>query len=95
MRDFHFAHISTGDLLRDEIQAGSETGKTAKEFMDQGKFVPDQIVFEVLMAAVERAKGRGKHILLDGFPRWEAAFVLIAALFFDMYPVVLLARNPT
>lgn len=38
-------------------------------FMDQGKFVPDQIIFEVLVAAVERAKGQGKHILLDGFPR--------------------------
>ncbi|CAM9615599.1 unnamed protein product [Ectocarpus sp. 6 AP-2014] len=72
LRDFHFAHISTGDLLRDEIQAGSETGKTAKEFMDQGKFVPDEIIFEVLMAAVERAKSRGKHILLDGFPRSTA-----------------------
>lgn len=39
-------------------------------FMDQGKFVPDKIIFEVLVAAVERAKGEGKHILLDGFPRW-------------------------
>jgi len=39
-------------------------------FMDQGKFVPDKIIFEVLVAAVERAKGQGKHILLDGFPRW-------------------------
>lgn len=38
-------------------------------FMDQGKFVPDKIIFEVLVAAVERAKGQGKHILLDGFPR--------------------------
>ncbi|CAN0377033.1 unnamed protein product, partial [Ectocarpus sp. 13 AM-2016] len=72
LRDFHFAHISTGDLLRDEIQAGSDMGKTAKEFMDHGKFVPDQIIFEVLMAAVERAKGHGKHILLDGFPRSTA-----------------------
>ncbi len=41
-------------------------------FMDQGKFVPDKIIFEVLVAAVERAKGEGKHILLDGFPRWGA-----------------------
>lgn len=43
-------------------------------FMDQGKFVPDQIIFEVLVAAVERAKGQGKHILLDGFPRWGMLF---------------------
>lgn len=38
-------------------------------FMDRGKFVPDQIIFKVLVTAIERAKGRGKHILLDGFPR--------------------------
>lgn len=69
LRDFHFAHISTGDLLRDEIQAGSEIGQTAKTFMDRGKFVPDEIIFEVLLAAVGLANGRGKHILLDGFPR--------------------------
>ncbi|CAM9199541.1 unnamed protein product, partial [Hapterophycus canaliculatus] len=72
LRDFHFAHISTGDLLRDEIQLGSEIGQTAKTFMDRGKFVPDEIIFEVLLAAVERANGRGKHILLDGFPRSTA-----------------------
>ncbi|CAM9472756.1 unnamed protein product [Laminaria digitata] len=69
LRDFHFAHISTGDLLRDEIQAGSEIGQTAKTFMDEGKFVPDEIIFEVLVAAVERVKRRGKHVMLDGFPR--------------------------
>lgn len=40
-------------------------------FMDSGKFVPDDIIFEVLVAAVDQAKGRGKHIMLDGFPRWD------------------------
>eukprot|EP00903_Cladosiphon_okamuranus_P017088 g15746.t1 len=77
LRDFDFTHISTGDLLRVEIQVGSEMGKTAKAFMDQGKFVPDQIIFEVLVAAVERAKGQGKHILLDGFPRSTAQAIAL------------------
>lgn len=45
--------------------------------MDRGKFVPDAIIFEVLEAAVEREKGRGKHIMLDGFPRY---FVIISIL---------------
>ncbi|CAM9914460.1 unnamed protein product [Ascophyllum nodosum] len=69
LRDFDFAHVSTGDLLRDEVQAGSEVGRKAKTFMDQGKFVPDAIILELLLAAVEQAKSRAKHIMLDGFPR--------------------------
>ena len=40
-----------------------------RRFMDEGKFVPDKIIFEVLVAAVERVKRRGKHVMLDGFPR--------------------------
>lgn len=38
-------------------------------YMDRGKFVPDHIIFKVLAAAIKQAKGRGKHILVDGFPR--------------------------
>ncbi|CAM9683838.1 unnamed protein product [Pylaiella littoralis] len=77
LRDFPFAHISTGDLLRDEIQAGSGIGQTAKTYMDRGKFVPDHIIFKVLAAAIKQAKGRGKHILVDGFPRSTAQAIAL------------------
>jgi len=40
-------HISTGDLLRAEVSSGTEIGKKAKEYMDSGKLVPDQVVTDV------------------------------------------------
>lgn len=69
LRDFPFAHISTGDLLREEIQAGSTVGRQAKSFMDRGAFVPDDVMISIVVDGVHRAKGSGKHTLLDGFPR--------------------------
>lgn len=45
---FGLVHISAGDLLREEIATGSENGKKAKEFMEKGMLVPDEIVVMVL-----------------------------------------------
>ncbi len=61
-------HISTGDLLRKNIADGTELGKRAKEFMDAGKLVPDELVIALLK---ERIKERDckAGFLLDGFPR--------------------------
>ena len=44
---YGLAHISTGDLLRAEISSGSENGKKAKDYMDKGQLVPDEIVVMV------------------------------------------------
>ena len=63
-----YAHISTGDLLRAAVAAGSELGRQAKGFMDAGGLVPDALVIDLLkeaLAAPEAAKG----FILDGFPR--------------------------
>ncbi|MDR1134766.1 MAG: adenylate kinase [Clostridiales Family XIII bacterium] len=60
--------ISTGEILRANISDGTELGKRAKEYMDKGELVPDELVTEI---AVERL-GRSdctKGFLLDGFPR--------------------------
>ena len=61
-------HISTGDLLRSNIKEGTELGKTAKEYMDQGKLVPDTLIFDMLFARVSQEDCHRGYIL-DGFPR--------------------------
>ncbi|MFH1324245.1 MAG: adenylate kinase [Nanoarchaeota archaeon] len=60
--------ISTGDLLRAAVKEGSELGKKAKEFMDSGKLVPDELAINLLKERIK--KDDCKHgFILDGFPR--------------------------
>jgi len=61
-------HLSTGDMLRDAVAAGTELGKKAKEIMDRGELVPDEVVIGLIdNASKEPECERG--LLLDGFPR--------------------------
>jgi len=56
-------HISTGEILREEVRRGTELGEKAKGYMDRGELVPDDLIIEML-------KGRlGEGFILDGFPR--------------------------
>lgn len=64
-------HISTGDLLRKNIADGTELGKKAKEYMDAGKLVPDDLVIALLKNRVEQPDCKN-GFLLDGFPRTKA-----------------------
>lgn len=62
------AHLSTGDMLRFAVQEGSELGKEAKGYMDNGALVPDELVVDIVglrMSQPDCANG----CLLDGFPR--------------------------
>ena len=61
-------HISTGDIFRANIKAGTELGKKAKEFMDKGALVPDEITIGMLMDRIDEADCT-KGYVLDGFPR--------------------------
>lgn len=63
-----FAHISTGDLLRAAVKEGTELGKKAKGFMDEGLLVPDELVIDLLREAIDKP-GAQKGFILDGFPR--------------------------
>ena len=65
---YNLKHISTGELLRAEIAAGTELGLQAKELMDAGNFVPDSIVEGMLESIFEKTKDVD-GFLLDGFPR--------------------------
>jgi len=65
---YNLKHISTGELLRAEIAAGTELGKQAKTLIDDGKLVPDAVVEGMIKHAFETIKGVN-GFLLDGFPR--------------------------
>ena len=58
-------HLSTGDILRAEVAAGSELGLLAKEFMDRGDYVPDSHIISMIQLYINEPAG----VLLDGFPR--------------------------
>ena len=45
---YGFEHISTGDVLRSEIKKGTELGKTAKEYIDKGQLIPDELMVDIL-----------------------------------------------
>ena len=61
-------HISTGDVLRAEIKNGTELGKTAKGYIDQGHMIPDELMIDILASVFESFKD-SKGVIFDGFPR--------------------------
>jgi len=61
-------HISTGDIVRDEIKAGTEVGKQIKTYSDRGELVPDEIIIKMLQARLDKPDC-AKGFILDGFPR--------------------------
>jgi adenylate kinase len=64
-------HLSTGDLLRSEINAQTPLGLAAKSFMDKGQLVPDEVVIEMISSALDN-NPQAKGFLFDGFPRTTA-----------------------
>lgn len=66
--ELNIAHISTGDILRENIRNQTELGKKAKVYMDQGKLVPDDLVLDLLFDRVSKPDAANGY-LLDGFPR--------------------------
>jgi adenylate kinase len=69
--EFNSAHISTGDLLRDAVQRKTPLGIKAKEYMDAGNLVPDEIMIALIEEVLSSEKAR-KSFILDGFPRTVA-----------------------
>jgi adenylate kinase len=66
--DFAIPHISTGDMLREQVAAGSDLGAEAKRYMDAGELVPDAVIIGMITARLALADAQD-GFLLDGFPR--------------------------
>jgi len=62
-----FVQLSTGDILREAVKKGTELGKKAKEYMEAGKLVPDDLIIAIIEEKLKELEG--KDIILDGFPR--------------------------
>jgi adenylate kinase len=100
---FDLARIATGDLLREEVAKGSEVGEVARQYMDQGDLVPDELVIQLTRSRMLEASGEGGYVL-DGYPRTlaqaEAAYRWAMArgipfdltLYFEIEEEELLAR---
>lgn len=69
--ELNLFHLSTGDLLRSEKKAGTPLGMKAKEYMDAGEYVPDEVVIGMIDNKLDELSGQVKGIIFDGFPRTQ------------------------
>ncbi len=67
-KEYSIPHISTGDIFRNAIKEGTEMGTKAKEYMDKGALVPDEIVVGIMKERLQKPDCQ-EGVLLDGFPR--------------------------
>lgn len=89
-RKHRLPRISTGDILRDAVQAGTSVGKAAKAVMDAGRLVGDDIMVGVVRERLARPDA-GRGFVLDGFPRTVAQAVALDDLIDDTRPLVVVS----
>lgn len=79
-RHFVVPHISTGDMLRASVKAGTEVGRRAKDYMDRGELLPDEVMVEVVDHQLNRSDTTHRGFILDGFPRTVAQAEALAGI---------------
>ena len=104
-KKFNLDHVSTGAILRNEISKGSKLGVTAKQIIDSGHLVSDEIIIDIIKIRLSEIKKNNTSFLLDGFPRSinqanllssnmeELDIKLNAVILIDVEEFVLLKRN--
>ncbi|MCI2242512.1 adenylate kinase [Adlercreutzia faecimuris] len=103
IEEYHLPHISTGDMLRAAVAAGTDLGLKAKTYMDAGDLVPDDVIIGLVTERLQEPDTEAGFIL-DGFPRTSAQAVALdaelgklerpldAALLIDVDPEVIVGR---
>jgi len=76
-------HLATGDMLREAVAAGSPLGREAKDYMDRGALVPDDVIIRMMGERLGRADAR-RGFILDGFPRTIAQAEALGTLLNDL-----------
>lgn len=66
---YGLGHISTGDVLRNEIKNGTELGQTAKGYIDNGQLIPDDLMVTILASVYDGFGKEHAGVIFDGFPR--------------------------
>jgi adenylate kinase len=79
---FNLIHLSTGDMLRAEIAAGTELGKKMSSIMSKGELVPDEVVIEMIAFKIDSSKNAA-GFLFDGFPRTVSQTVALEKMLND------------
>lgn len=79
IEEFGLAHISTGEVLRKEINAKTEEGIKAKSFIDKGQLVPDALIISILEQEYDKLSNR-IGVIFDGFPRTIAQAIELKAM---------------
>ncbi|MBQ8736401.1 MAG: adenylate kinase [Bacteroidaceae bacterium] len=65
---YNMGHISTGDVLRNEMKNGTELGNIAKGYIDNGQLIPDELMIDILAKTYDSLP-KGQGVIFDGFPR--------------------------
>lgn len=69
IKEYGLFHISTGDVLRQQIAQGTELGKVADEYISNGKLIPDELMINILDNVLDANPQTAKGVIFDGFPR--------------------------
>lgn len=95
-REFGLVHISTGDILRNEVRDGTELGSKVKEIMNAGDLVPDELVGEIVRSCIEKHSSAAGFIL-DGYPRnvTQSEFLMCIADGWPVYAVCIRVEEET
>ena len=69
IEEYGLFHISTGDVLREQIARGTELGKTADSYISKGQLIPDELMVNILAHVLDSHEESKKGVIFDGFPR--------------------------